>query len=569
MYANPIEFLELFNGQVQYVVPRWQRRYSWAKPDIERLVEDLLTVADAGPGATHYGGTLLTFQEPGAPGVVRTIRVVDGQQRLTTVSILLACIAERLERDGPCGDWTAEIIREDRLINPKKPEEKHRKLRLQDGDEEEYRFGLEGNLAGEGAVSQAWKTARDLVNGKDTTKLLAGLERLQVVSIGLTGNDDPQQIFESLNATGRSLTESEKVKNWLLMGLPDEEQQELHDKHWKRIEQSLGAERATDPVDVFLRDFLRWKTGEIQGIRHIYEALRRWAVRQGFDRDRPALCRELERLAALYGVVTGTVGNHPDAHVERELRHLRAMELDIHRPLTLRLLDDEAAPDDPRTSPRDLAKTLAGIGSWITRLWLRDKGLAGMNRAITTLAHGPGPQASEDVSTHWLRQIRRHRNQQIGVPADDEVREGLRTRKAYGGKITQTTFAILCALMEAEHGEEAPARDRLTVEHVMPQTLTEDWKHALGADAEKIHEQYCDRLANLTLSGYAKNSSMGAGAFDAKRSMYRSSPIGITRRLADEEEWGAQALERRADDLARRALERWPWRDDADAARHP
>ncbi len=89
MFAHPIEFLELFNGQVQYVVPRWQRRYRWGQSDIERLVEDLLTVADAGPDATHYAGNLLTFPDPGAAGVVKTIRVVDGQQRLTTVSILL------------------------------------------------------------------------------------------------------------------------------------------------------------------------------------------------------------------------------------------------------------------------------------------------------------------------------------------------------------------------------------------------------------------------------------------------------------------------------------------------
>ena len=96
MHAHHIEFLELLNGQVQYVVPRWQRRYRWGQSDIERLVEDLLTVAVAGPQAAHYGGTLLTFPEPGAAGVVKTFRVVDGQQRLTTVSILLACIADAL-----------------------------------------------------------------------------------------------------------------------------------------------------------------------------------------------------------------------------------------------------------------------------------------------------------------------------------------------------------------------------------------------------------------------------------------------------------------------------------------
>lgn len=111
MNAQHIQFLQLLNGDVQYVVPRWQRRYRWGQSDIERLVEDLLTIAVAGPEAMHYGGTLLTFREPGPPGVMSTIRVVDGQQRLTTVSILLACIAAELGPEGRCGDWTAKIIR--------------------------------------------------------------------------------------------------------------------------------------------------------------------------------------------------------------------------------------------------------------------------------------------------------------------------------------------------------------------------------------------------------------------------------------------------------------------------
>ena len=249
MNANHIDFLDLLNGNVQYIIPRWQRRYRWGQPDIERLVDDLLTVAAAGPDAAHYGGTLLTFPEPGAAGVVKRYRVIDGQQRLTTVSILLASIATKLGPEGQCGDWSAQHIR-DRLVNPGHSPEKSRKLRLQDGDEDEYRRGLDGDLFGTGAVAQAWKIARRLVGRHDEAQLIKGLERLRVVSIGLGNHEDPQQIFESLNATGRPLTESEKVKNWLLMGLPDSEQQRLHDEYWRNIEQALGAEHESEPIDL-------------------------------------------------------------------------------------------------------------------------------------------------------------------------------------------------------------------------------------------------------------------------------------------------------------------------------
>ncbi len=567
MHAHHIEFLELLNAQVQYVVPRWQRRYRWGQSDIERLVEDLLTVAVAGPDAAHYGGTLLTFPEPGAAGVVKTFRVVDGQQRLTTVSILLACIADALGPDGHCGDWTAQIILDDRLTNPGKSPEKFRKLRLQDGDEEEYRFGLEGKSTGAGAVAQAWRIARRLVARKDLALLLRGLERLRVVSIGLHANEDPQQIFESLNATGRPLTESEKVKNWLLMGLPDAEQQDLHANHWLRIERTLGSEYTTEPTDTFLRDVLRWRTGEIQGIDRVYEGLRRWAVREGQAGDRPALCRDLARLAGLYGTITGTAERRRNAKVERELRHLRAMGIDVHRPLTLRLLNDASENAGAGESEDALAKVLAGIGTWATRMWLAERPTAGMNRAVAELANGPGPGAGEDYVEYWLGRIQRLRNTRVGVPRDEEVREGIRTRKAYGGGATRSAFAVLCALMEAEHREEAPARDHLTIEHVMPQKLTDEWKQALGNDAEETHGRHRDRLTNLTLSGDVTNAGMGTNTFAAKRKVYGKSSVGITRSLADETEWNEEALERRAEYLARRALDRWPWPEQPAPAR--
>ena len=567
MQAQHIDFLDLLNGQVQYVVPRWQRRYRWGQAHIERLVEDLLAVSVGGPDATHYGGTLLTFPEPGAAGVVKTIRVVDGQQRLTTVSILLACIAAELGPEGMCGEWTAQIIHDDRLTNPSKPPEKRRKLRLQDGDEEEYRCGLEGSPAGAGAVAQAWRIARRLVVRHDLQRLLKGLERLRVVSIGLVGQEDPQQIFESLNATGRPLTESEKVKNWLLMGLADEEQQELHDNHWLEIERRLGAQHTTEPTDTFLRDVLRWRTGMLHGIDQVYDGLRRWAVENHQAGDRPALCRDLARLAGLYGILTGTAGEHPDAGVERELRHLREMRIDIHRPLTLRLMDDARQDTQGAATNRDLAKTFAGVGTWITRLWLSDRPMAGTNKALAQLAHGPGPIAGQSLSEYWLGRIGRLRNSRVGVPGDEAVREGIRSRKAYGGSATRSSFAVLCALMEAEENQgEAPARDKLTIEHVMPQALTADWKDALGDRAEEIHGRYRHRLANLTLSGDATNTGMAADTFYEKRKVYEKSAVGMTRHLAEEHEWNEDALERRADDLTRRVLNHWPWSEQSDGS---
>ena len=394
------------------------------------------------------------------------------------------------------------------------------------------------------------------------------LTRLRVVSIGLDANEDPQQIFESLNATGRPLTESEKVKNWLLMGLPDAEQQNLHDNYWLRIERTLGAEHTTEPTDTFLRDVLRWRTGRHPGHRFTFtrDCVGR-PLREGQAADRPALCRNLARLAGLYGTITGTAVRHRNRKVDRELRHLRAMGIDVHRPLTLRLLNDASENGGSKESDDALAKVLEGIGTWATRMWLAERPMAGMNKAAADLAYGPGPSADEDYVEYWLGRLQRLQNTRVGVPRDEEVREGIRARKAYGGGATRSTFAVLCELMEAEHREEAPARERLTIEHVMPQKLTNEWKHGLGNDAEEVHGHHRDRLPNLTLSGDVTNAGMGTNTFASKREVYRQSSIGITRSLADETEWNEEALERRAEFLARRALDRWPWPEQAVRAR--
>lgn len=521
-----------------------------------RLVEDIVAIADARLGSMHYGGTLLTFPEPGAAGVVSTIRVVDGQQRLTTVSILLACIADKLGSDGECGGWTRKHIINDRLTNPGKSAERIRKLRLQDGDECEYVLGLDGNPSGPGAVTQAWKIARRLVDQNDVDRLLRGLDRLRVVSIGLDENEDPQQIFESLNATGRLLTESEKVKNWLLMGLPDKDQQSLHENYWLRIEQKLGAMNSTGPIDLFLRDVLRWRTGAIHGIDRVYEGIRRWAVQTEKDHDRPAICKELADLSLLYGIITGSANPHHNFKVERELRHMREMGIDVHRPFTLRLLNDarNSAFDEV-----DLASTLAAIGNWTTRMWLSGRPMAGMNTAFAELAHEEGPEKSSNSTKHWLERINRRKNTRVGVPGDQEVIEGIQSRKAYGGSATKACRAILSELMEAEHKEEAPDRKHLTIEHIMPQKLTAEWKHDLGNACEEIHGRFSDRMGNLTLSGDVTNSKLGGSSFSEKKAVYKLSSIGMTRKIANELIWNEAAIVRRASNLAQHALARWPW----------
>ena len=563
MQADEVGFLDLFDGKVQYCVPKWQRRYRWGDVDVRRLVEDLVSISDAADSErAHYGGSLITFSPPGQPpGVVSTERVVDGQQRLTTVSLLLACIADSMGDGDQCGEWTRQDILD--LLNNSREEapEKRRKLRLQIGDEEEYARILKGKPVNGGAVTDAWRVVRDLVGSYGPHKLMAGLERFRVVSLGVGANDDPQQIFESLNATGLALTESEKVKNWLLMGLPDDVQQELYEGFWLEIEKALGAHHSSKPVDVFLRDLMRWRTGKIRAIRQTYEVFRRWSITEGWDDQtrRPQLCRELAHLARLYGMLTGTAGPHPEDAIESSLRHLRAMGIDTHRPFTLRLLNELSPPDGRATSTvEQTAKLLEAISIWITRLWLADQSARGLNTAFARLA-ARDPVDPEAYAAGWINRIRRLRRQDVGVPSDEDVARGIRMRGMYFGK--KARLAVLCALMEHEHekGNEAPSRNGLWTERVMPMRLTDAWRESLGPDAEEVHRAWRYRLANLALVGGADGAPGEYRSFGEKRNWYRKSPIGLTKRLGEPNDWNEAALVRRSEDLTERAIRVWPW----------
>lgn len=563
MKTKQVRFLDLFNSTVQYLVPRWQRRYRWGNTQIRRLLDDMLAIADAENSARpHYGGTMITVLESSGPVMVH--RVVDGQQRLTTVSILLARIAEILGTDGKCGELTSEGIRLDLLTNPKRPRNKRRKLRLQDGDDEEYRRIIECDSpeSGDGAVSKAWRFVSQTVDSENVASLVEGLNRLRVVTIGLEGRDDAQQIFESLNATGEPLTEGEKVKNWLLMGLSEEVQNDLHDEYWLAVENELAARRDADRIDLFLRDLMRWRSGRLVERDLTYDEFRRWAIRAGRDdpKRRPGLCSELANLAALYGQLTGTSADRPSAAVESHLGHLRGMGVHTHRPFTLRLLWDAQREQDRGREVPWLVPTLRAVSIWITRLWLAGRSFTGLGKAFVELAREQIPADESDRAGFCTRRIAGIDDQRIAVPSDAEVGEGVRLTPKYGGKDTRATRTVLCAIMDREQWGEAPPCDELTIEHIMPQKLNEAWRNDLGERADTIHQQYLHRLGNLTLCGGKWGAAMSNRPFEEKKKIYyRKSAILMTRRLASLPKWDEAAIRHRADELTKSVREMWPW----------
>lgn len=556
MHARDKGVLDLLASRVQYNVPPWQRRYCWSEREIAKLVDDIVQAGQRADGA-HYGGTIITSQCV-SDGGIPTVQVVDGQQRLTTVSLLLAVCAFRLGEDDEHQGLTRAAIRDTYLRNRTETVDRTRKLHLQEGDEQEFTQALHGRVDGPGSIAQAWTSCDRLVRRTGdggVGDVLNGLARLAVVHIRLDGEDDAQQIFESLNGTGRPLAESEKVKNWLLMTGDAETQEHLHSAYWLPMEEMLDARYEVGNLDEFLRDVLRWKTGQVPTIRNVYENFRRYVDKTRRCDDREALCADLRTWTGHYARIVGAQGaRHPDHRVEHQLSHLRALGMGAYGPFALRVLDDE-----DRVGPKEAAETLETAASWITRMWLADKSMSGLNREMATIASEILPDETTSYAQWWKAKIARLAHTGIGVPDDEAVSEGIRTRAAYGAKASNGGHAVLYALETQESAQGLPAREDFDLEHVMPQKLTREWKETLGSNAKEISERYGNRLANLTLLEKDRNTSVGNRGFAEKRSTYRNSRAELTRAIADEPSWDEEAIERRAESLIERALSVWPW----------
>ncbi len=560
MNVKLINFLDLFKMPVQYSVPKWQRRYSWDKSTIQQLIKDLEAISKSDKyNASHFGGTLITYSENTPAGTAEIFHVVDGQQRLTTISVLLICIAEKLEETGRIiGEWSSDNITRVLLMNPLNPP---RKLNLQDQDEEEYRRILENNPRGEGRVTAAYKTLRSEVASVGPECLMNGLSRFKVITFTCEKSDDPQQIFESLNATGVPLTEGEKVKNWLLMGLDRKTQEELHKDYWCKLEDSLNAVYEPKHIDHFLRDFLRWRTGETVGSNQTYANLRRWWYKTQGSIDRTSLCKELARLADLYGKITGTNGKHENREIDRLLQHLRDLRTDVHRPFTLRLLDDATKPDATGANEQELIDALNALSTWLTRFWLAGKSTTGLNTEFARFAHSKDAQSSESYADYWIVKIKKLRHTGIAVPNEKEIREGIKKRKAYGGKASDAAKTILWT-MNFQLEKDAISRiEDLSIEHIMPQKLSKEWLEYLGENADEVHATYMNSLANLTLVGKGFNAGISNQVYTEKRTLYeKNSNVILTRELSGSySDWREEDLEARVQELADLALNCWPW----------
>ena len=552
MKATETRLLPLLNKTAQFAIPLYQRTYAWEKRQCNQLWVDIMRAGANANVESHFIGAVVYVHEGTySASTVPRLLVIDGQQRLTTVTLLIKALSDAAAERPDEIDSTRELFRDYYLFNPHQRGDVRYKLLLTRRDRDTLCSVLDGtpppNDEPSRRILENYDFFVDRISRTPLEQVVAGVNKLLVVDVSLqVGHDNPQLIFESLNSTGLDLSQADLVRNWVLMGQPIDVQDRLFNSFWYPMEQLFAADR-TVTFDAFLRDFLTFETRLIPRQDSVYEAFKSWVVSRGDDME--SVARLLYDNAQLYARMR--LGHEQNPRLRRHFTDIRALEVDPVYPFLLGIFRDYA---EGRISEDNLAAVLTIVETYVFRRSVCDLRTNSLNRTFATLY---GMLDRQDIVQSLAEYLFRIGGIRV-FASDADFTEALCTRDIYRFRLNRFLFRKL-----ENFGRKEPIEIRnYSIEHVMPQNadLPIRWRDELGADWEAVHQTRLHRLGNLTLTGY--NSELSDRSFIDKLHMpggFATSPLWLNRSIASAERWSADSVDRRGRELAARAVEVWPF----------
>ncbi len=561
--AVEAKMLDFLKKSPQFVIPIYQRTYSWTEKECRQLWDDIVRCGSSNKIAVHFVGSIV-YVESGLSQVTHQspLLVIDGQQRLTTVSLLLAALAKAVAEGEPFDGFSQRKIMNYYLLNPEESGERHFKLLLSQTDKASLMA-----IVGDGVKPQHQSlriTAnyesfeKWITEGKvELATLCKGLAKLVVVDIALTRDqDNPQLIFESMNSTGKELSQADLIRNFILMGLEPAFQTRLYEQFWRPMELDFGQEAYSAHFDRFMRHYLTVKMGEIPNINAVYEAFKGHAraSRANAADDKShieTLVREIRDYARYFCAMA--LGAEPDADLKLAFHDLRELKVDVAYPFMLELYHDYKADILPKA---DLLASVRLIEAYVFRRAICAIPTNSMNKTFATFTKAlKKDRYFESIQAHLLGLPSYRR-----FPTDEEFRRDLHTRDLYNFRSRSYWLRRL-----ENHGrKERVVVDEYTIEHILPQNenLSTKWREALGSDWQRVQQTWLHTLGNLTLTAY--NSDYSDRPFTEKRDMpdapekgLKQSPLKLNQGLGVLANWDEAAIQVRACKLADLAVGVW------------
>ena len=555
MKATEAKFLDFLKKSPQFVIPIYQRTYSRTERECRQLWDDIVRTESNDAVSVHFVGSIV-YIEKGLSQVISQspLLVIDGQQRLTTVTLILEALARQLGDTEPVDGFSAKKLRSYYLLNALEEGERRFKLLLTQTDKASLLALVQQKAQPTDQslrITENFAFFEEQVQklGTDLVALCHGLAKLVVVDIALSRDqDNPQLIFESMNSTGRELSQADLIRNFILMGLEPAHQTRLYEDHWRPMEVGFGQEGYGSHFDAFMRHYLTLKTGEIPNVRAVYEAFKSHArtpdiAAAGVD----ALVADIHAVAGYYCAMA--LGKEADKKLAEAFRDLRELKVDVAYPFLLELYDDFA---NERLESTDFEAAVRLVEAYVFRRAVCAIPTNSLNKTFATFGRAlQKHRYLESVQAHLLTLPSYRR-----FPGYEEFKREFIVRDLYN--FPRRSYWL--RRLENDGRKERVPVDEYTIEHILPQNenLSAKWRDELEPEWQRVQETWLHTIGNLTLTGY--NAEYSDRPFSEKRDMkggFRESPLKLNEGLGSLDNWDEAAIKDRAKRLAAVAAGVW------------
>ena len=557
MKGSEMKLLEYMGGARQrFIIPVYQRNYDWKTENCKQLYDDLVKVV-RNHRSSHFFGSIVSSYQPN--GRYTEYLIIDGQQRLTTVSLLLLAMYTLIkeEKIRPQTETMAQEIFEDYLVDKHQPKETRVKLKPVKNDRSAFEklFDLDEEKDKRSNLTYNFEYFYNRIQKEEISieELFDARYTLEIITIVLTADDDPQLIFESLNSTGMALSEGDKIRNYILMGLPTALQEDYYNKYWNKIEKYTNYN-----VSLFVRDYLSVKQQAIPSLNKIYVTFKAFVEENHINTE--SLLIELCDYAKIYEILLK--GKTEDKQLNACINRLNRLETTITRPFFLEVF---------RMYNKGVLERIDKVRAiffftenYLFRRTICDLPTNSLNKIFLMLHREIiRYDGTEDNYLEKFKYALLSKNDRGRFPRNDEFSEALASRQIYLMNIKNKSY-IMERFENFGIDEDKEIYAHLddgtySIEHVMPQHLSPPWVTALGDHYEEIHETWLHRLANLTLTAY--NSKYSNNDFIEKRDMskgFKESGLRMNTWIAAKEKWTLDELEERSELMVSKAMSIWP-----------
>lgn len=565
LQAGETTLNKLLNTSRQFIVPIFQRNYSWQKSQYEQLWFDILRASKFKEKQNHFIGSIVYIDMGTPAGRPQQLLLIDGQQRLTTISILLCAIKDYVQKFNlETKLINLAKIKNQFLYNSDEIDEDRYKLLLNVQDKETYIKLIDNTIftVNKPATNIIkcyeffYERIEDFIKQDgQIDEIYAGIFKLSLVSISLDkDSDNPQMIFESMNSTGKDLSQTDLLRNYLLMDLTPEKQTRLYKTYWKPMEELFGEDIYKNDVnkfDYFIRDFLTLKsdTGYICKINNVYENFKRYYLDNNCEKF--AVLKDLFTYAKYYACIDLLQEN--DDELKLYWQEFKKLDSHVVYPFLLKLCDDYSRQI---LIKEDFKKILQVVISYLWRRAICEIPTNSLSKTFATLYQAVD---KEDYVNSIIKAFV-FKSSYKRFPSDYEVREKLQTKDIYHFRLRKY---LLEALENYYHKEPIDLNTaNYTIEHIMPQNIEHNlsWQQMLGEDWQEVHSLYLHTLGNLTITGY--NAEMSNKSFVEKvngESGFKHSHLKLNESIAQCDVWNKKAIQRRTNILTDIILKIWKY----------